>query len=411
MLCLEGSRVFKRLIISLALVAAIAANAFILPAYAATNPDEYNAVAVNKILDKTAITGLKAKGAILIDGGSGSILFEKDSGQKLPFASVTKVMSMLLIMEAIDSGKLNFEDMVPVSEHAYGMGGSQVYLKPGEQFSVTDMLKAVAVHSANDATVALAEKVSGSEDAFVTLMNERAKELGMNETNFVDCTGLTDDGHYSSAHDIAIMSRELVMKHPKVLDFTTIWMDTFRDGKFELANTNKLVRHYEGTNGLKTGFTTKAGYCLSATAKKNNLQLVAVVLGEPDTNTRFAEARKLLDYGFANFDITKVNNKGEAIGEVEVQKGLKTKVRAIYGDDVNLLLAKGEKGKVTNEVNMNENITAPLEQGQKIGEVIYKVDGKEVGKVDAVAEEKVEKASFMRLFFRMLLSWFGLGKA
>ncbi|MCX7708818.1 MAG: D-alanyl-D-alanine carboxypeptidase [Clostridia bacterium] len=401
---------FKKAAVSFAVISTLILNIFTLPIHAAPNPDEYNSLAVSKAMEKTSVFELKAKANILMDGTTGSVLLEKNSHEKLPIASVTKVMSMLLIMEAIDSGKLTLEDKVPVSEHAYGMGGSQVYLKPGEEFTVDEMLKAVAVHSANDATVALAEKVSGSEDAFVSKMNEKAKELGMNDTNFLDCTGLTDEGHYSSANDVALMSRELLMKHPKVTDYTTIWIDRFRDGKFELANTNKLIKFYPGANGLKTGFTSKAGYCLSAAAKKDNFQLIGVVLGEPDTNTRFAEARKLLDYGFANFELTQVNKKGEEVGEVEVKKGLKTKVKAVLGDDVKLLMNKAEKGKVTREVKLSSDIEAPVDAGKKVGEVIYRIGDKEVGKADAVAQEKVENASFVRLFFRMVVSWFGIGR-
>jgi D-alanyl-D-alanine carboxypeptidase (penicillin-binding protein 5/6) len=325
-------------------------------------------------------------------------------------ASITKIMSMLLIMEAIDSGKLSFDDIVPVSEHAYSMGGSQVYLKPGEEFTVTEMLKAIAIHSANDATVAVAEKIAGSEEAFVNMMNERAAELGMKDTRFLDCTGLTDDGHYSTASDIAIMSRELVKNHPKVLEFTSIWLDSFRDGTFSLNNTNRLVRFYEGVNGLKTGFTSKAGYCLAATASRNNLNLISVVLGGPDSNTRFNESRKLLDYGFANFEKVKVNSKGEQMQQVLVKNGLKMEVNAILAEDVILLLKKGSKGNIESKVVIEENILAPLSEGQKIGRVIYSVNGEELGTADLVSDREVKKASFIRLFFRMALDWIGIGR-
>jgi len=391
-------------------IAALLLNLFAVPVLADADWDAYNANTVAKIIDTTNVFELKAKASILMDAMSGSVLIENNSHERLPIASITKIMTMLLVMEAIDSGKITFDDIVPVSEHSYSMGGSQVYLKPGEQFTVTEMLKAVAIHSANDASVALAEKVAGSEEAFVAMMNEKARELGMNDTNFLDATGLTDEGHYSSAYDIAVMSRELIMKHPKILEFTSIWHDTFRDGKFSLDNTNKLIRFYEGANGLKTGFTSAAGYCLSATAKKNGLQLISVVLGEPDSNTRFAEARKLLDYGFANYETIKVNTKGEDVQEVEVAKGMKTKIKGIYADDVNILLKKGDKGKVDREVRMEEDITAPVKAGQKIGEVIFKIDDKEVTKADVVADSDVERASFIRLFFRMILEWFGIGR-
>lgn len=400
---------FKKVIICYTVVLSILLSFISVPVLAA-NEDDYNSTSVSKILDKTNIFDLKAKSSILMDGVSGSVLLEKNSRERLPIASVTKVMSMLLIMEAIDSGKITFEDKVPVSEHSYNMGGSQVYLKPGEEFTVLEMLKAVAIHSANDATVAMGELIAGSEDAFVAMMNDKAKSLGMNDTNFLDCTGLTDEGHYSTAYDVALMSKELLMKHPKITEYTTTWHDTFRNGLFSLDNTNKLIRFYDGANGLKTGFTTKAGYCLSASAKKNNLQLISVVLGEPDTNTRFAESRKLLDYGFANYEVSLVNKKGEEIKSVEVKKGLKTSVKTIFGDDVVLLLKKGEKGKIDREVKMESNITAPVKAGQKLGEVVYKINDKEIGKAAAVADSEVQQASFVRLFFRMVLEWFGIGR-
>jgi len=402
-------KVLKRLLIGFIVFFLMLAGS-IFPAAAAGNDGEFNAQTVAKIADKTNVFDLKAKSAILVDASSGKVLVEKNPHEKLAIASVTKIMTMLLVMEAVDSGKIKFEDTVPVSEHSYRMGGSQVYLKPGEEFSVLDMMKAVAIHSANDASVALAEKISGSEDAFVAAMNDKAKELGMNDTNFLDCTGLTDEGHYSSAYDVAVMSRELIEKHPKVLELTSIWHDTFRNGTFSLDNTNKLIRFYQGANGLKTGFTTKAGYCLSTSAKRNNLQLISVVLGEEDSNTRFAEARKLLDYGFANYELTQVNKKGERAGSVELKKGMKRSVQAIYADDVKLLLSKGEKLKIDREVKLDDGIIAPVRAGQKVGEVIYTAGGKEIGRAVLEAENQVEKASFLRLFFRMIADWFGLGR-
>lgn len=388
----------------------------VLPASAATSEDTYNATTVMKIMDKTNVMSLKAKGSILMDFSSGKVLLESNSHEKLPLASVTKVMSMLLIMEAIDSGKIGFDTKVTVSNHSYSMGGSQVWLEPGEIFTVDELLKAVAIHSANDATVALAEAVAGSEDLFVTMMNEKAKELGMNDTVFLDCSGLTDKGHYSSAYDVAVMSRELMMKHPKILEYTSTWHATFRDntpGKkpVSLDNTNKLMHYYQGMVGLKTGSTSTAGYCLSATAIRNNQQLISVVLGEPDSNTRFAETRKMLDYGFANFETTQVNKKGEEVQAVEVKKGLQSSVNAIYKDDVKLLLEKGEKGKIERHVNIQPNLEAPLKAGQKIGEVTYSLSGAELGKAELVAANDIQRASFLRLFFRMVMEWFGMGRS
>ncbi len=371
---------------------------------------KYDDVAVNKLIAKTNVLDLKAKSAILMDAASGKILTEKNSHEKLAIASVTKVMSMLLIMEAIDSGRLSFDDMVEVSDNAAGMGGSQAYLEAGEKFSVSEMMKALAIHSSNDVTVALAEKVSGSEETFVSDMNRKAAELGMKDTQFLDCTGLNDDG-YSSAHDVAVMSRELVMKHPKVLQFTGKWQDTFRDGTFKLDNTNKLIRFYANTDGLKTGFTNKAGFNLSATTKRNNLRLISVVLGEPDSNTRFAESRKLLDYGFANYEMVSLDKMGELVGNITVKKGTRLQVTAAYGSDTSVLVAKGEKGKIEKEVALVPELTAPIKKNQKVGEIIYKIDSVEVGRFDLVASEAVSKISFTKLFTRLIVRWFSVGRA
>lgn len=402
----------KKSVVGLIVALSVVLNMSFMPVLAAQqkSSEETGSESVAKVMDASNVFDLKAKASVLMDGVSGSVLMEKNSHERLPIASVTKVMSMLLIMEAVDSGKITYNDMVQVTDHSYSMGGSQVYLKPGEEFTVQEMMKAVAIHSANDATVALAEKISGSEEAFVSMMNRKAKELGMNDTNFLDCTGLTDDGHYSSANDIALMSRELIMKHPRILEITTIWHDTFRNGVFSLDNTNKLIGKYEGINGLKTGFTTKAGYCLSASALRNNLQLIAVVLGEPNDSIRFAEARKLLDYGFATYEISEVNKKGEEVSVVEVKKGVGLSVKGIYAEDVKLLLKKGDKGQIKREAKLEESLTAPVKSGQKIGEVVFRVNDKEVGKTDVLADKEVQKASFVRIFFRMVVGWFGVGR-
>jgi D-alanyl-D-alanine carboxypeptidase (penicillin-binding protein 5/6) len=371
----------------------------------------YDVETVADIMANTNVFELQAKSYVLMDAETGQILLENRSHERLPIASITKIMSMLLVMEAIDSGKINMDDIVTASEYAASMGGSQAYIEPGEQYTVRDALKAVATHSSNDVTVSLAELVAGSEQVFVVLMNEKAKELGMNNTNFLDCTGLTDEGHYSTAYDVALMSRELIVKHPKILEFTSIWMDTFRNGEFQLVNTNKLVHFYEGCDGLKTGFTRAAGHCLSATAKRNDMRLISVVLGEPDSNTRFAETRKLLDYGFANYESKQVNKKGEVVNEIEVKRALIPKIKALYGDDVKLLFARSDKGKVVREVRLKSSLTAPVAKGEKVGEVVYKIGEKEIAKVDLVSDRDVEKASFGKLFINMLSSWFSLGRS
>lgn len=370
----------------------------------------YNPTTVESIMTSTNVSELKAKSYVLMDALTGQVLQENNSNEKLPIASVTKIMSLLLCMEAIDSGKISLQDMVTASEYASGMGGSQAYIEPGEQYSVNDALKAVALHSSNDVTVSLAELVAGSEEAFVVLMNEKAAELGMKNTQFRDCTGLTDEDHYSSAYDIALMSRELITKHPKILEYTSIYMDSFRNGQFELVNTNKLVRFYNGCDGLKTGFTRAAGFCLSATASRNNMRLITVVLGEPDSNTRFAETRKLLDYGFANYESAEINKKDELISDITVKKGTVSKAGAVIENDVKVLLPRGQKTKIVRQVDLSEEITAPIKAGQKVGEIIYKIDEREISRVDIVADRDVEKINFGNVFIRLVRSWFSVGK-
>lgn len=353
---------------------------------------------------------LKARSAILIESNSGRIIFEKNSHEKLRPASVTKVMSLLLFMEALDAGRIKYDDVVTVSEHAESMGGSQVYLAPGEQMTVRDLMKAVVISSANDATVALAEHIAGSEETFVRMMNDKAKELGMSDTNFVNASGLDDDNHYTSAYDVSLMSRELMNKHPGITEFTTIWMDSLRNGTFGLANTNKLIRYYKGANGIKTGSTSKALFCVSASAKRNNLQLISVIMAAPESKTRFAEASKLLNYGFANYQTITVKKKGEAEGEVDVVKGLKSKVSAVYPENVDILVSKGEEKNVKSEVKLFDKVAAPVKEGQKVGEVIFRIGELEIARADIAAGETIMKASLTRLFGRMFIDWWKLNR-
>ena len=360
------------------------------------------------IPNNTELNNLTAKSIILMDGTNGTIIFERNIDEQVQLASITKVMSMMIVMDEIQSNNLSMDDIVKTSPYAASMGGSQVYLKEGEEFTVREMLKAVAIHSANDCTVALAEKVSGSESTFVDRMNEKAQQLGMKNTYFLDCTGLTDEGHYSTAYDIALMSKEVVNNYPTILEFTSIWHDTFRNGQFSLDNTNKLVSTYTGLDGLKTGFTTKAGYCLAATAKRGDLRLISVVLGTAATNTRFTETQKLLDYGFANVELYNANKKGEIVKRVDVQKGVETYVNAVYQDDVNLTILKRDKSKVERNVVVLENVTAPVKQGDVIGSVEYKVGENTIAKQNIVAKDDVKKASFIKLIFRAILRWLGI---
>ncbi len=334
--------------------------------------------------------GLNAKSAILMEESTGNILYESNPDERLPIASVTKVMTMLLIMEAVDSGKISLDDMVTVSENAMSYGGSTMFLETGEQLTVNDMLKGIAVASANDGCVAMAEHLAGSESAFVDMMNEKVKELGMENTHFMNTNGLDEDDHYSSARDVAIMSREL-MKHETIFNYTSIWMDTLRGGKFQLANTNKLIRFYDGANGLKTGSTSKALCCLSAAAKRNDMQLIAVVLGAPTSAERFASAKSLLDYGFANYAVNTQITAGDEVQKIAVEKGVDKEVGVVAGDSCSTLVKKGQEDNITKEIKIDETITAPIEAGQKIGTMTISRDGEVIADIDLNASSAVEK--------------------
>ena len=334
--------------------------------------------------------GLNAKSVILMEESTGNILYENNPDERLPIASVTKVMTMLLIMEAVDSGKINLDDMVTVSENAMSYGGSTMFLETGEQLTVNDMLKGIAVASANDGCVAMAEHLAGSESAFVDMMNEKAKKLGMENTHFMNTNGLDEDDHYSSARDVAIMSREL-MKHETIFNYTSIWMDTLRGGKFQLANTNKLIRFYDGANGLKTGSTSKALCCLSAAAKRNDMQLIAVVLGAPTSAERFASAKSLLDYGFANYAVNTQITAGDEVQKIAVEKGVDKEVDVVAGDSCSTLVKKGQEDNITKEIKIDEAITAPIEAGQKIGTMTISRDGEVIADIGLNASSAVEK--------------------
>ena len=342
-----------------------------------------------------------APAVLLMEKETGTILYEKNSHEKREPASVTKVMTLLLVMEAIDSGKLKYDDTVTVSAHAASMGGSQVYMKEYEQMTVRDMLKAVAVVSANDGSVALAEHLAGSEDAFVAQMNARAAQLGMEDTCFVNCTGLPAAGHLTSAHDIALMSRELILNHPDLRQFTTIWMDTIRDGAFQLSNTNKLVRFYEGATGLKTGSTDAARFCLSATAERGGMELIAVVLGAETSEKRFESAKGLLNFGFANYTLMDVR-PGQALPPVEVLMGVEKTVQPVLERSSRILVEKSALDRVTTEVKLAENVEAPVETGQKLGSLVVWVDGVEREMIPLVADRAVDRLTLGGVFARFL---------
>ncbi len=331
-----------------------------------------------------------AKSVILTESSTGEILYEDNADERLPIASVTKIMTMLLIMEEVDSGNISLDDMVPVSENAMSYGGSTMFLEAGEKLSVNDMLKGIAVASANDGCVAMAEFISGSEAAFEEKMNEKAAELGMENTVFKNTNGLDEDGHYSSARDVAIMSAEL-MKHEKIFDYTGIWTDSLRDGKFELANTNKLIRFYDGANGLKTGSTSGALCCISATAKRNGMQLIAVVLGAPTSDDRFNSARNLLDYGFANYSISVLAEENEEIERPSLEKGTAPDIGAVASKNVTALFKRGEGDNIVRECEYTVPLTAPIQKGDKIGTVKFKSNGEAVAVCDLLAAESVDK--------------------
>ena len=339
--------------------------------------------------------------ALLMEKETGTVLYEENAHEKREPASVTKIMTMLLVMEAIDSGRLGYDDIVTVSAHAASMGGSQTWMKEHEQMSVEDMLKAVAVVSANDGSVALAEHLAGSEEAFVARMNQRAAELGMKDTTFVNCTGLPAAGHVTSAYDIALMSRELLLGHPDIRRFTTVWMDTIRNGEFQLANTNKLVRFYEGATGLKTGSTDAARFCLSGTAERNGMELIAVVMGAETSDKRFETAKNLLNFGFANYAMVDVY-PDRVLPPVEVLLGESAAVQPVLKCSSRILIDKADLDKVTTQLTLPENVAAPVEEGQKLGTMTVCVDGMERQVVDIVAQCAVPRLTVGGIFSRLL---------
>ena len=339
--------------------------------------------------------------AVLMEKETGTILYEQNSHDKLEPASVTKVMTLLLVMEALDSGRISLEQTVTMSAHAVSMGGSQIWLKEGEQMTVRDLLKAVAVVSANDGAVALAELVAGSEEGFVSLMNQRAAELGMADTTFVNCTGLPAAGHLTSAYDIALMSRELILNHPSIREYTTIWMDSLRDGAFQLTNTNKLIRFYDGATGLKTGSTDSALYCLSATAERSGMELIAVVLKSPTSQERFDAARALLDYGFANYALMDVY-PDQALPPIDVLLGETDCVQPVLSQSSRILVEKTQLNGVTSQINLCEDVEAPVEAGQKLGEMVVTVDGQVLQTIPIIAERAVARLTVPGIFLRFL---------
>ena len=348
---------------------------------------------------------LNAKSAILIEMNSGKVLFEKDADVKMPPASITKVMTLLLVMEAIEAKKFDYNTEVTCSEHAASMGGSQIWLEVGEKMTVDELLRASAIGSANDATCALGELVSGSEEGFVSLMNERAKALSMTNTEFKNCSGLDADGHLTTARDIAIMSREL-LKHNDITKYTTVWMDSLRDGKTELVNTNKLVRFYDGATGLKTGTTSGAGCCLSASATRDELSLIAVVLGCDTSNNRFQDAKKLLNYGFSNYGNAIIKINQDELPELPVSKGTTATLTLSSEESVSFLVTKGKEGDIQKSFDLPERMVAPVKAGETVGTITFSLDGKTIGQIPIIASNNIKKMTYLNAVSKVLSSLF-----
>ena len=348
---------------------------------------------------------IKAKSAVLMDASTGQVLYSFNENEKLYPASVTKIMPLLLFMEALDNGKIALTDTVTASPTAASKGGSQIWLKEGEQMTVDELLRATAIASANDACTALGEHIAGSEVGFVKMMNDRAKELGMTNTNFVNCSGLDDDTteHLTTAYDIALMSKEL-LSHERIKTYTTVWMDSLRNGETQLVNTNKLVRFYSGTTGLKTGTTSKAGHCLSASAERDGLHLIAVVMGAENSTDRFEGAKAMLDWGFANFETVTPQIDSSLFSQVKVIRGVTENIRPVITGVVPLTLKAGEKSKIKTEISLSENVEAPIEKNQTLGTVTLKIDDKEIARYNLVSDIFVEKTNIGHIMVRFLRS-------
>lgn len=380
--------VMKKFVISLMLAAMLTSTA-----------------AAIEAVPEDAIT-ISAPSAVLMEKTSGQVIYEKNAHERRAPASVTKIMTLLLVMEEIEAGRLSYDDMVVCSAYAASMGGSQIWLEEGEQMSVNDMIKAVCVVSANDCAVALAEHIAGSEESFVRRMNDKAKQLKMEDTNFVDCTGLTEDSeHLTSAYDIALMARELIM-HDKIKEYSTIWMDSLRDGKSALTNTNKLVRFYKGATGLKTGFTRQAMYCLAATAQRDGNEYIATVMHCETSQERFESAKTLLNYAFANYAVCPLRSP-EALPPVRVELGTLDSVQPIYDGDEGMLLEKSKIGELGYSISLPEFVPAPIAEGDRLGEMIVKSGDKEIARVPLVADNQVEKLTMFKIYGRMLSRLFG----
>ncbi len=365
----------------------------------------------NTDISNNNFLNLDAGSAILIEQNTGQILYEHNIHERLHPASVTKIMSLLLIMEALDSGQITLDTQIPCSNNAANMGGSQIWLDTTEKLTVNDMLKAIAIVSSNDCVVAMAEYIGGTEENFVQMMNTRAKELGMNDTTFKNCHGLDEDEHLTSAYDIALMSRELLMNHPAITNYSTIWTDTLRNGKSALSNTNKLVRNYSGCTGLKTGSTSLALFNLSASATRDGLSLIAVIMKAPTSALRFSNASTLLDYGFNTYSYKSFGNQGDVVKNINVTKGVSANVNAVYENSPSFLVKKGGESNITYEISLKDSVQAPIEKGQQLGTITYSLNGSNINTVNLIADNSVEKIGLINMSKFIFNNWFNLLRA
>ena len=364
-----------------------------------------NVVSTNSETINEDFLELSCESAILVEQTTGKILYNKNSDIQLRPASVTKIMTILLIMEEIESGRLSYDTQITCSETASSLGGSQIWLETGETLTVDEMLKAICVVSANDCCVAMAEHIAGSETAFVDKMNQKAKSLGMKNTTFKNCHGIDEENHITTSYDISLMSCELLNKYPEITNYTTIWMDTLRNGESELVNTNKLIRVYEGATGLKTGSTSLALYNLSASATRDNLSLVAVIMRAPSSTERISNARKLLDYGFANYEYLSTSKEGEKVKNIAVSKGIKTNIDLICENSTGCIIKKGTSSDITNEIIINQNISAPIKKNQKLGKINFYLNEELISSTNLIANEEVKKKSIFTMFKYIYSSW------
>jgi len=375
--------------------------------------DSYDKNEVSSIYSSATINNLQATSAILVEANTGQILFSKDENKQIPIASLTKIMSVYLVMEAISNGEITYETIITASAKAHGVEGSSVYLNLGEEFTLREMLYAIEVRSANDATVAVAEAIAGSQGEFVNRMNQKATELGMLDTYYRDCTGLTDAGHYSTVKDLSIVTKALITQYPDIFQFSRTLEKDFRDKEHRdyqyMVNRNNLLNYYDGASGLKTGFTTAAGYCLVGTAQRGEISLITIVTGEPDNNHRVGEAAFLLDYGFSNFMYTQTEDDQKMVGSIEVRKGVEKTVETYAKGTLRFLMKKTDISRISKEIIYGmASLEAPVEKDTVIGKIVYSLDGEVLGEVEVLTAQGMERAGFWTLLWRSILSWFGI---